>query len=152
MSLNAEICSVAYDLLNKTGNCTLENIRKEMENRGIPLGSNNASIRAAMSQLVRKDSNIQRSGRGYFEYIKNKDEKDSFKIAVEKTIEEQEDIMIGIEKLEQQAVEIIREAGTFGWINQTDEEVNRIRKRIKRVTQLYKTLQKEFINNKISVN
>ena len=153
MSLSAEIRSAAYALFNTGETCTLEKIKKELENRGIQMEGNNAAIRAAMSQLVRKDQNVKRTGRGCFEYIKNEEKLDNgFSTEEEKVTEAQNDVMIEMDKLERRAAEIIKEAGEFDWINRSDEEVDRIRKEVKRVKKLIKTLQKKCEDYHISLN
>ena len=109
-----------------------DKIKEELNNRGIQMEGNNAAIRAAMSQLVRKDKNVKRTGRGCFEYIRNEETRDEGFHVEEKIAEVQDDDMIEMDKLEKQALEIIREAGEFDWINRSDEEVDRIRKKGKR--------------------
>ena len=153
MSLSAEIRNAAYDLFEAEGACTLDRIKEELNNRGIQIEGNNAAIRAAMSQLVRKDKNVKRTGRGCFEYTRNEENHDGrFPVEERKIAEVQDDDMIEMDKLEKQALEIIREAGEFDWINRSDEEVDRIRKKVKRVKKLIKTLQKECVDYHISLD
>ena len=152
MSLSAEIRNTAYGLFDAEGACTLDKIKEELNNRGIQMEGNNAAIRAAMSQLVRKDKNVKRTGRGCFEYIRNEETRNEGFHVEEKIAEVQDDDMIEMDKLEKQALEIIREAGEFDWINRSDEEVDRIRKKVKRVKKLIKTLQKECMDYHISLN
>ena len=154
MSICAEIRDIAYNMLYTEGTCTLEQIRVEMRNRGIPLDGNTAAtVRATMSQLIRKDENIKRAGRGYYEYVKSKENLDGGMLTKkEKTMELQEDDMKEMDKLEQKALEVIREVGKFDWINGSDEDVDRIRKKIKRLKELNKTLKKECAEYHISLN
>ena len=66
MSKSSEVRSVIYDLLKTNGNCTLEEVKKESANRGIELDSKSNTIGLAMGQLLKKDPNIKRTGRGAY--------------------------------------------------------------------------------------
>lgn len=148
MSLRAEIRKITYELLEKTGSCTIADIKKELEGKGIQLEPRNTAIRVTLSNLAKKDGNIQRSGRGSYIYAKDEQPLEENKYLNNKV---EEDITMEIEKFEQEITNIIKEAGHFDWINESDEAVNNMRKKIKKIKQLHQAIEKAFIKSGFSV-
>lgn len=146
MSLSAEIRNTAYVLLAEKGTCMTREIKTAMGENGICMENNEEIIRAVMSQLVKKDPGVVRIGRGQYA-----NENGDFFINRERTRKVEAYDEAEIDKLEQQAVEIIRKTGEFDWINETDGAAAKMRQNVKRVVKLIKTIEEECRVYKISL-
>ena len=148
MSKSSEIRNVAYDLLKANGNCTLEDIKKESANRGIELDPKSNAAGIVMGQLLKKDPNIKRTGRGIYEYIQadkttDTDSMDTKKKADGKVCSNAAEI----ERLEKLVVEIIRKSRCYNLVAGNDEDREDTIECIKNIKHLYKTIEKEFAGN-----
>ena len=145
MSKSSEVRSVIYDLLKTNGNCTLEEVKKESANRGIELDSKSNTIGLAMGQLLKKDPNIKRTGRGAYEYIQS--DKTANMVIKEETDRKECSNAAEIARLEKLVVDIIQKSRNFDLMTGTDEDIYDIRECIKNIQHLYKTIEKELAGN-----
>ena len=126
LSVDAQIHSAIYDILTTNGSCTIDEVKKELENQGMNLDEHRGcNIRVALSMLQKEDPHIERLKYGHYKYIAVTDEE--WNAAVE------------------WMVRTLRKAKNFDWLREPDLEVKKLRKQINEIRWFYNRLGEELV-------
>lgn len=130
MSSTAKIKRIINQLLKENGECTLDEIKGIAETEGMIFSPKDSLIRSTMYLIMKKDDSIERIGRGRYRKVN----------ASTESIKSEDKVMAYLDEVEKEMLNILDELESFKWYQASDEEINRMRERGKRIEEFYENV------------